>query len=75
MLKEAQDRDLDLGEVLILRGFLTPERWAEVYRTSELYASRRTGSRAPVMLAAFIAVVCMALLIGALFAFGILKLG
>ena len=30
-LREAAEKGLDLGEVLILQGFVTPELWTEVY--------------------------------------------
>lgn len=78
VIKESVERELELGEILVLRGFLTPERWSEVFRTAEIAAAQggagagKGGVVALVIGAVFVALIA---LVVALIATGVIKIG
>ena len=75
---EAQQKGLDLGEILVLRGFLTPERWSEVHRAAELAEAGAGGGGAgglSIALVVTAVLVAVAALAGALLVTGVIKLG
>lgn len=63
VLREAAEKGQTLGEMLVLRGFLGPERWAEIYRQSEHFADSgaKRGALGAIVLTSLLAAIVVIL--------------
>jgi uncharacterized protein YjeT (DUF2065 family) len=71
-MREAAEKDCTLGEMAVLRGFLSPEAWSEACRTAEMLPD--AAPRRSAFAIAIAAALVVLLVLGALVFFGVIDL-